>query len=139
MKFFVTLFLIIIFCIGARCEVDPATTAREVEYYRVVGAVIDVTGNPLPGALVKSKGGMEAVTESDGTFSIFLAPGDDKLTATYPGLRSKKMKVKEQPVVFELQQKPQKTEPLWAVPDVPIKVTTSNGEPNSKSKPIKKR
>lgn len=74
----------------------------DVEYYRVVGAVIDVWGNPLPGALVRSGQGMEAVTDADGTFSIFLSPGDTKLTASYPGLHSKKMNVKKQPVVFEL-------------------------------------
>lgn len=104
-------------------SVDSPVAAGETEYYRVVGAVTDVWGNPIPGALVKSKKGMEAVTEFDGTFSIFLAPDDDKITASYPGLISKKKGIKEQPVVFELTQKGMVNDRGSIFPDGTITVT----------------
>ncbi|MDE5807524.1 MAG: carboxypeptidase-like regulatory domain-containing protein [Muribaculaceae bacterium] len=126
MKHFLILFIFLLSAICVKGEEKTPTATGETEYYRVVGAVIDTWGNPIPGALVKSKNGMEAVTEFDGTFSIFLAPGDDKLTASYPGLSSKKKGIKEQPVVFELAQKPVPSGHRPVVPDGQISVTFTN-------------
>ena len=125
MKPLFALFLFVLSAIYVKGEGETAYNVGETEYYRVVGAVIDTWGNPIPGALVKSKNGMEAVTELDGTFSIFLAPGDDKITASYPGHVSKKMGIKEQPVVFELTQKPTSVD-RSIFPDGQINVTPNN-------------
>lgn len=86
---------------------EKAVQADNSDYVTVVGAVIDVTGNPLPGALIKSKKGAQAVADSDGTFTIYLAKGDNKLSAQYPGLKKSTKGIKKQPVVFELRMTPQ--------------------------------
>lgn len=117
----IILSILAVFCANAHDNRPEAS--EEVEYYRVVGAVIDTSGNPLPGALVKSGEGIEALTDDDGTFSIFLAPGDEKLTASYPGFISKKMGIKKQPVVIELKEKPNTQDPDWVETKVPTKVT----------------
>lgn len=86
---------------------EKAPVGDNSDYVTVVGAVIDVTGNPLPGALIKSKMGAQAVADADGTFTIYLAKGDNKLSAQYPGLKKSSKGIKKQPVVFELRMTPQ--------------------------------
>lgn len=62
-----------------------AQSTREVR-----GTVIDVYGNPIPGARVEATGGAETtVTDADGTFSIEVSQWLVSLTVTYPGLGSK--------------------------------------------------
>ena len=61
----------------------------------VKGAVIDVNGNPLPGAKVEATGGAEStVTDADGTFSLEVSQWLKSLSVTYPGMDKKKMSVK---------------------------------------------
>lgn len=95
---------------------EKTPDSKDEEFITVVGAVIDEWGNPLPGALVKSKNGVETHTESDGTFTIHLSPKDKKLTAHYSGLMSKKKGIKKQPVIFELKSKKAGYVPLFALP-----------------------
>lgn len=74
----------------------------------VTGAVVDDNGNPLPGALVEATGGAENVTtDADGTFKIEVPIWLKSLTATYPGLRAKKVKLHnkfsyDEKVLFEM-------------------------------------
>lgn len=65
------------------------------------GFVIDKNGNPIPGAKVQATGGAEmTVTDADGTFSMEVSKWLKSLTATYPGMKSKKAKLKEQNAVI---------------------------------------
>lgn len=67
-----------------------AQTAKTVK-----GAVIDVNGNPLPGAKVEATGGAEStVTDADGTFSLEVSQWLKSLSVTYPGMNKKKMSIK---------------------------------------------
>lgn len=76
-----------------------AQTTREVS-----GAVIDKNGNPLPGAKIEATGGAEStVTDADGTFHIEVSRWLKSLTATYPGMSKKKMKLGYQnEMLFEM-------------------------------------
>lgn len=61
----------------------------------VKGAVIDLNGNPLPGAKVEATGGAEnTVTDADGTFSLEVSQWLKSLSVTYPGMNKKKMSIK---------------------------------------------
>lgn len=61
----------------------------------VKGAVIDLNGNPLPGAKVEATGGAEStVTDADGTFSLEVSQWLKSLSVTYPGMNKKKMGIK---------------------------------------------
>lgn len=61
----------------------------------VKGAVIDLNGNPLPGAKVEATGGAEStVTDADGTFSLEVSQWLKSLSVTYPGMNKKKMSIK---------------------------------------------
>ncbi len=75
---------------------------------QVKGAVVDKNGNPLPGAMVEATGGAEStVTDADGTFSIEVSQWLKSLTATYNGMRKKKMDIRgRNEVLFELKQEP---------------------------------
>lgn len=67
-----------------------AQTAKTVK-----GAVIDLNGNPLPGAKVEATGGAEStVTDADGTFSLEVSQWLKSLSVTYPGMNKKKMSIK---------------------------------------------
>lgn len=77
-----------------------AQSTREVK-----GAVIDKNGNPLSGAKVEATGGAEStVTDADGTFSLEVSNWLKSLTATYPGMGSKKKNIRNQngDVIFEM-------------------------------------
>ena len=76
-----------------------AQTTREVK-----GTVIDKNGNPLPGAKIEATGGAEnTVTDADGTFSMEVPRYLKSLTATYPGMRTKKLKIENNnDLLFEM-------------------------------------
>ena len=62
----------------------------------VKGAVIDINGNPLPGAKVEATGGAEStVTDADGTFSLEVSQWLKSLSVTYPGMDKNKMSIKK--------------------------------------------
>lgn len=62
----------------------------------IKGAVIDMNGNPLPGAKIEATGGAEnTVTDVDGTFSIEVSQWLKSLTVTYPGMNKQKKKIKQ--------------------------------------------
>lgn len=84
--------------IGVSLNVYAQTTKQ------VKGAVIDKNGNPLPGAKVEATGGAEStVTDADGTFSIEVSQWLKSLTATYNGMKKKKMDIRgRNDVLFEL-------------------------------------
>ena len=76
-----------------------AQNVREVK-----GTVIDKNGNPLPGAKIEATGGAEnTVTDADGTFSMEVPRYLKSLTATYPGMRTKKLKIENNnDLLFEM-------------------------------------
>ena len=92
-KFFISLLL------AGVSLTSLAQTTREV-----TGAVIDKNGNPLPGAKIEATGGAEStVTDADGTFHIEVSRWLKSLTATYPGMSKKKMKLGYQnEMLFEM-------------------------------------
>lgn len=102
MKRFFTALAVCALALPAFAETAPADSTAQTETREVVGAVIDESGNPLPGALLKSKKGVETTADADGTFKLILGPKDKKITATYPGLRKTTKGTKKQPVVFEM-------------------------------------
>lgn len=104
MKRLTTTLIAALTAVSLFAQTEKADSTAAANATEVVGAVIDKSGNPLPGALVKSKKGVETTTDSDGTFSMFLGPKDNKITASYPGLNPKKKGIKKQPVVFELKE-----------------------------------
>lgn len=63
----------------------------------VTGVVVDKKGNPIPGVWIEvpnSDG--PTITDLDGTFTINCNnPGKNKLTASYAGMTSRKMKLKD--------------------------------------------
>lgn len=62
----------------------------------IKGAVIDMNGNPLPGAKIEATGGAEnTVTDVDGTFSIEVSQWLKSLSVTYPGMNKQKKKIKQ--------------------------------------------
>lgn len=62
----------------------------------IKGAVIDMNGNPLPGAKIEATGGAEnTVTDVDGTFSIEVSQWLKSLSVTYPGMDKQKKKIKQ--------------------------------------------
>ena len=83
--------LFMMLLMGGVLMVAKAQSTKEVK-----GVVIDKNGNPLPGAKVQATGGAEtAVTDADGTFNIEVSRWLKSLTATYPGMISKKAKLKK--------------------------------------------
>lgn len=75
--------------------VGVATMTMAQATKTVKGAVIDLNGNPLPGAKVEATGGAEnTVTDADGTFSIEVSQWLKSLSVTYPGMIKKKMSIK---------------------------------------------
>lgn len=80
--------LLMLFVAGASMTALAQNT-RELK-----GTVIDKTGNPLSGAKIEATGGAETTTtDADGSFNIEVSRYLKSITATYPGLRSKKMKL----------------------------------------------
>lgn len=72
-----------------------ATVVSMAQTREIKGAVIDKNGNPLPGARVEATGGAEnTVTDADGTFSLEVSQWLKSLTVSYPGMRDKKMNIR---------------------------------------------
>lgn len=75
----------------------PAVSAQNSETFSttrtITGMVVDKNGNPLSGAEVRATGGAETVyTEADGSYSIEVPVTLKSLTASYTGLRDRKLK-----------------------------------------------
>ena len=71
----------------------------------VRGGVVDKkNGTPLPGAKVEATGGAEStVTDADGSFSLEVSRWQKSITATYPGMNKKSMKLLSgREILFEL-------------------------------------
>lgn len=69
----------------------------------IKGAVIDRTGNPLPGATVEAKGGAESTTtDADGTFSMEVPIWLKSATAKYSGYKDQTKKVGMGDLLFEM-------------------------------------
>ena len=82
-------FLFFFFFTGTM-TISMAQTTKEVH-----GAVIDKNGNPLSGAKVEATGGAEStITDADGTFTLEVSRWLKSVTATYPGMATKKMSLK---------------------------------------------
>ena len=91
-------------CIFIAVSVSAQTETTGV----IKGAVIDKNGNPLPGATVSATDGAETtLVESDGSFVLEVPIWLKSVTASYPGLSSKKRKVDfNNPMVIKLRKKP---------------------------------
>lgn len=88
-------FMFALLCVGM------TATAQSTRIIK--GAVVDKNGNPLPGANVEATNGAEStIVDADGTFSLEVPRWLNSVTATYPGMRKKKMKVKDGDMVFRL-------------------------------------
>lgn len=83
-----------------------ATVVSMAQTREIKGAVIDKNGNPLPGARVEATGGAEnTVTDADGTFSLEVSQWLKSLTVSYPGMRDKKMNIRNKSnVLFTMRQ-----------------------------------
>lgn len=69
----------------------------------IKGAVIDKSGNPLPGATVEATGGAESVTtDADGTFTMEVPIWLKSVTAKYPGYKDQIQKVGYADIIFEM-------------------------------------
>ncbi len=73
---------------GASADDNEATRT-------INGAVIDVTGNPLPGAIIETQEGVTATADADGTFSMQVSGKTKWLRASYPGVGIKLAKLKD--------------------------------------------
>ena len=72
----------------------------------IKGAVIDKNGNPLPGAQIEATGGAETTTvDADGTFSMEVPIWLKSVTASYPGMKNKKLKVSNDDMIFTMNSK----------------------------------
>lgn len=72
----------------------------------IKGAVIDKNGNPLPGAQIEATGGAETTTvDADGTFSMEVPIWLKSVTASYPGMKNKKLKVSNDDMIFTMSNK----------------------------------
>lgn len=72
----------------------------------IKGAVIDKNGNPLPGAQIEATGGAESTTvDADGTFSMEVPIWLKSVTASYPGMKNKKLKVSNDDMIFTMSNK----------------------------------
>lgn len=81
----------LILLLGSVCCLGTFAQATKT----IKGAVIDKTGNPLPGATVEAtKGAESTTTDADGTFSMDVPLWLKSVTAKYPGMRDNKQKVK---------------------------------------------
>lgn len=70
----------------------PMIVAQET----VNGIVVDKKGNPLPGVRIEIPGSSDwTVSDLDGTFSITPPYGSKKVQATYAGMNSRKVKLKD--------------------------------------------
>lgn len=71
----------------------PTVWAQET----VTGIVVDKNGNPLPGVKIEIPGTPDqTISDLDGSFSISLSnPSKRKLLASYAGMNSRKMKLKD--------------------------------------------
>ena len=91
------LFFVILFCFCG-CLATFAQTTKVIS-----GAVIDKQGNPLPGAMVAVPNGADgAVVDADGTFSIEVPIWSKSLEAQYAGMKDKKMKIKDEEMIFRM-------------------------------------
>ena len=91
------LFFVILFCLCG-CLATFAQTTKVIS-----GAVIDKQGNPLPGAMVAVPNGADgAVVDADGTFSIEVPIWSKSLEAQYAGMKDKKMKIKDEEMIFRM-------------------------------------
>lgn len=80
--------LLMLFVAGASMTALAQNT-RELK-----GTVIDKTGNPLSGAKIEATGGAETTTtDADGSFNLEVSRYLKSITATYPGLISKTLKL----------------------------------------------
>lgn len=107
-------------------------TFAQSEPMRVIeGAVIDETGNPIPGALVQTKKGAQSVlSDADGTYSLEVPRSTGKLEVSYPGLKNKKKSIKKYDyVLFEMNKARPKMH--WFVNAVGAVVTPLNDDNNS--------
>ena len=90
------------------CVFIAVSVSAQTETTGVIkGAVIDKNGNPLPGATVSATDGAETtLVESDGSFVLEVPVWLKSVTASYPGLSSKKKKVDfNNPMVIKLRKK----------------------------------
>lgn len=70
----------------------------------VKGFVVDKNGCPIPGAEVMTRRGESVITDSDGSFSITLQSPSKKIIATYNGMETKTLKIKQdKELVFRLE------------------------------------
>lgn len=70
----------------------PMIVAQE----SVSGVVVDKKGNPLPGVRIEVPGSSDwTVSDLDGTFTITPPFGSKKVQATYAGMNSRKVKLKD--------------------------------------------
>lgn len=70
----------------------PMIVAQE----SVSGVVVDKQGNPLPGVRIEVPGSSDwTVSDLDGTFTITPPFGSKKVQATYAGMNSRKVKLKD--------------------------------------------
>lgn len=90
--------LFLMFAVVTMSLTALAQTTRTIK-----GAVIDKSGNPLPGATVEATGGSDITTvDADGTFSLEAPIWLKKVTARYAGLQSNTMKVKDGDIIFQM-------------------------------------
>lgn len=125
MKKFIFAIIMAVAAFGIQAQDTEKTTKT------VTGAVVDDNGNPMPGALVEATGGAESVTtDADGTFTLEVPVWLKSLTATYPGLKPRKVKLHnkfnyDEKVLFEMKKKKPATGSSMPCMDMP-KAHTQN-------------
>ncbi len=114
--------MVVAFAIGTQAKEKADTVMRTV-----TGIVTDENGTPLPGALIESPDkNFSTTTDADGTFSLQVSLKTKSLKATYPGLPSKKEKLKKRKeptehVAFILSKKKMKAW-MWISPAAAMSV-----------------
>ena len=93
----------------------------------IKGAVIDKNGNPLPGAQIEATGGAETTTvDADGTFSMEVPIWLKSVTASYPGMKNKKLKVSNDDMIFTMSNKDARQWFIEGIGGISIKEGMSN-------------
>lgn len=105
---------LIISLIVALCTLG-ANADSNTETRTINGAVIDVTGNPLPGAVIETQDGVTATADADGSFTMVVPKKTKWLRTSYPGIGIKltKLKNRNEPTGYSLIEVKKTKEHFW--------------------------
>lgn len=84
-------FILFLLCVAGAAG---AQAKDNNETRTINGAVIDQTGNPLPGAIIETKDGLTTTADADGSFTLEVPKKTKWLRTSYPGIGLRLIKLK---------------------------------------------